>query len=54
MSHINRNKYTLALIGNGFDKAHGYNLIDNYTACPPGWRYVPEFIHYWTVTVQQG
>lgn len=24
------------------------NLIDNYTACPPGWRYVPEFIHYWT------
>ncbi len=24
MRHINRNKYTLALIGNGFDKAHGY------------------------------
>ena len=24
MRLINRNKYTLALIGNGFDKAHGY------------------------------
>ncbi len=24
------------------------NLIDNYSACPPSWRYVPKFIDYWT------